>query len=196
MPHSDAQGKDVALDWYRQIQPRTVVDVGAGAGTYATLLRDDAHEIVNWQGDVHRRVRRNHWTAIEAWQPYVAEFGLDQLYDAVIASDARHLTWPMYKVDLVIAGDVLEHMAREDAKALLRRIRQGAANLIVSIPVLHLPQGAINGNPYERHIDHWTAGSMRNELESYGTVKAEWVGDVLAYFWWTVGVSGDPPAEN
>ena len=33
MPTSDGQGKDVALDWYQQIAPRTVVDVGVGEGT-------------------------------------------------------------------------------------------------------------------------------------------------------------------
>lgn len=170
MPHSDGQGKDVALDWYRQIAPRTVVDIGAGAGTYADLMS---------------RPIQAHWTAIEAWEPYVDQFALTALYDEVIVSDARRLPWTTYRADLVIAGDVLEHMVRDDAKALLRRIRQGATNLIVSIPVLHLPQGDVNGNPYERHVDHWTAGSMRNELDTYGTVKAEWVGDVLAYFWWT-----------
>lgn len=187
MPHSDGQGKDVALDWYRQINPCTVVDVGAGAGTYAKLMREDSELITTGGGEIVRRMWHDRWTAVEAWEPYVAEFRLHDLYDEVTVSDARHLPWTAYRADLVIAGDVLEHMTRDDAQALLRRIRQGAANLIVSIPVLHLPQGAVNGNPYERHVDHWTATSMRNELEAFGTVKAQWVGDVLAYFWWQRG---------
>lgn len=184
MPHSDQQGKDVALGWYEQIHPATVVDIGAGAGTYAELMRETSEAVVTGGGEFVRRIWRDRWTAIEAWEPYVDHFGLAALYDEVIVSDARRLAWPTYRADLVIAGDVLEHMARDDAKTLLKRIRQGASNLIVSIPVLHLPQGDVNGNPYERHVDHWTAGSMRNELDAYGTVKAEWVGDVLAYFWW------------
>lgn len=184
MPTSDGQGKDVALAWYQQIAPAAVVDVGVGDGTYARLMRDLPDEIVTGGGDTVRRVWRDRWTAVEAWQPYVAQFGLDRLYDEVITSDARHLPWTAYRADLVIAGDVLEHMTRDDAKALLKRIRQGAANLIVSIPVLHLPQGAVGGNPYERHVDHWTAAGMRNELDQYGTVVDQWVGDVLAYFWW------------
>jgi 2-polyprenyl-3-methyl-5-hydroxy-6-metoxy-1,4-benzoquinol methylase len=197
MPHSDGQGKDVALTWFEKIRPATVVDVGAGAGTYVKLMRQPS--AVGLATDVPPPAERAHdrvfviendvqvgwndrWTAIEGWAPYVDEFGLKDLYDEVIVSDARHLNWLNFAADLVIAGDVLEHMERDDARRLIKRIKQGAQNLIVSIPVLHLPQGAVNGNPLERHVDHWTAASMGAELGD-GVVDS-WVGDVLAYFWW------------
>lgn len=169
MPHSDAQGKDTARAWYQKIAPSTVVDIGAGAGTYAKLMREP--------GDTA------HWTGIEAFGPYLPMFRLPDIYDQLTVTDARHLNWLSFRADLVIAGDVLEHMTRDDAKKLVKRIKQGAANLIVSIPVLHLPQGAVNGNPYERHVDHWTAAAMANELGD-GVVES-WVGNVLAYFWWS-----------
>jgi 2-polyprenyl-3-methyl-5-hydroxy-6-metoxy-1,4-benzoquinol methylase len=185
MPYSDVQGKDATFDWYCRIAPQTVVDIGAGSGTYARLMRGSKCAVPVWVDGIARQVQRDHWTAIEAWEPYVDEYGLGELYDTLIIADVRHLNWLTFQADLVIAGDVLEHMAREDAKTVLRRIRQGAANLIVSIPVLHLPQGAVNGNPYERHLDHWTAAGMRAELEQYGVVREQWIGDVLAYFWWS-----------
>jgi len=167
VPFSDAQGKDAALDWYRQIAPATVVDIGAGSGTYAKLMRP---------------AYTARWTAIEAWEPYAARFDLIDHYDDIHIADARDLGSPAFDADLVIAGDVLEHMAYADARGLLARIKQTARNLIVSIPVLHLDQGAAFGNPFERHIDHWTADAMRDELGD--GVKAEWVGNVLGYFWW------------
>jgi len=172
MPYSDAEGKDTALAWYDEIRPRTVIDVGAGAGTYARLLRA-------------RRPQESRWTAVEGWAPYVARFGLEDLYDAVVVADARHLVAPFYRADLVIAGDVLEHMPRADAVRLLGKIRVNAAHLIVSVPVLHLDQGAVYGNPLEAHVDHWTAGQMRAELARSGTIRGESVGDVLACFWWS-----------
>lgn len=172
MPYSDAEGKDAALAWYEQIRPRSVIDVGAGSGTYTRELRDNSP----WKG---------RWTAVEAWEPYVDRFGLRSLYNAVVVSDARHLPASFYRTDLVIAADVLEHMARADAMALLDKIRAHAANLIVSVPVLHLDQDAVYGNPYERHIDHWTAAAMRAELARHGTIHDEWVGTTLAYWWWT-----------
>ncbi|MXM67067.1 methyltransferase domain-containing protein [Streptomyces sp. HUCO-GS316] len=171
MPYSDAEGKGTAAAWYREIQPGTVIDVGAGSGTYAQELRE-----APWAG---------RWTAVEAWEPYVTRFGLHGLYDAVVVADARHLVAPFYRADLVIAGDVLEHMPRPDAVRLLQKVRANAANLIVSVPVLHLEQGAVYGNPYETHVDHWTADGMRAELARSGTLRGELVGDVLAYFWWS-----------
>jgi predicted TPR repeat methyltransferase len=172
MPYSDAQGKEAPLAWYKQMQPRTVVDIGAGSGTYARLMRGEPP-------------RPDEWTAVEAWVPYLEQFDLNNLYDRVIVADARYLPPDVFDADLVVAGDVLEHMARADAVDLLDKIRVHAAHLIVSIPVLHLDQDAVYGNPFERHIDHWTADAMRTELARHGTIRGEWVGDVLAYWWWS-----------
>lgn len=183
MPFSDAEGKNVAADWYRQVEPDTVIDIGAGCGTYAKLMRETPDRVMAGLGaTVVRHLWRDHWTAIEAWEPYVAHFGLRELYNAVRIADARDLDLSDLEADLIVAGDVLEHMTRADARALIARMKTAAANLIVSIPVLHLDQGDVFGNPYERHIDHWTADAMRNELGD--GVRAEWVGQVLAYFWW------------
>lgn len=172
MPYSDAEGKDATLAWYREIEPRTVIDVGAGSGTYARLMRGDGPQ-------------EGRWTAVEGWEPYVARFGLEDLYDAVVVADARRLVAPFYRADLVIAGDVLEHMPRADAVRLLGKARANAAHLIVSVPVLHLDQGAVYGNPLEEHVDHWSADQMRAELGRSGTIRGEFVGDVLACFWWS-----------
>lgn len=184
MPTSDTQGKDIVLEWYRQIAPKTVVDIGAGSGTYARLMRakDTPECILADRGEPVRIVWPNHWTAVEAWEPYVSQYDLTAWYDQVLIGDLRRLSWPALAADLVIAGDVLEHMHREQACTVLRRIKQGAQHLIVSIPVLHLPQEAVNGNPYEQHIDHWTPQAMAAELGA--DIRESWVGDVLGYWWW------------
>lgn len=167
MPYSDGQGKDTALVWYLQIQPGTVVDIGAGAGTYARLMRPQ---------------HPGRWTAVEAWEPYAGRFDLVEHYDEIRITDARDVGPEAFAADLVIAGDVLEHMTHDEARKLIATVKAAAANFIVSVPVLHLDQGDVYGNPYERHVDHWTAAAMRAELGD--GVVAEWIGDVLAYYWW------------
>lgn len=167
MPTSDPQGKDWALQTYLKIRPSTVVDVGAGEGTYAKLMRP------------HHRAR---WRAIEAWGPYIGEYELRDHYDEVMVADVAYIDRIWLKADLVIAGDVLEHMQAPIARMVLRRFQDRAENVLVSIPVLHLDQGAVNGNPFERHVDHWTYEAMLDELNP-GVVDT-WKGDVLAYYWW------------
>lgn len=173
MPTSDREGKGWALDTILHINPLTVVDVGAGEGTYYDLAA--------------YKLPFAHWTAIEVWGPYVNDYGLGQLYDDVIVADARYVVSDVYDADLVIMGDVLEHMPRASARALIHRVQMTAGNLLVSVPVLHLAQGAVNNNPYERHdaSQDWTADRMRAVLTAgHGRVVEEHIGDVLAYFWW------------
>lgn len=173
MPTSASEGKDIALSWYEKIRPCTVIDVGAGEGTYAKLMRAS---------------HPGHWTAVEVWPPYVDEFALTDLYDEVLVGDVRTMT--AFDVDLVIAGDVLEHMTKVQARQVLQRAR-AARNLIVSVPVMHLDQGPVNGNPFEIHVEHWTAADMDAELRSSGRVVESWVGHILAYFWWEAA-DGEP----
>lgn len=184
MPFSDAQGKDVALEWYRKISPATVVDVGAGSGTYSKLMRAEPEMVEVGVGSFvrTRRTWPDRWTAIEAWPAYFSAFDLNKLYDHTIIDDVRAFGPTDFAADLVIFGDVLEHMTTAEAQGVLSIAKQTAANIIVSIPVLHLDQDAVNGNPYERHIDHWTFEAMRDELGD-GLVQT-WCGNVLAYFLW------------
>lgn len=169
MPTSDPQGKDWALQTYLKIRPETVIDIGPGEGTYARLMRP------------HHQA---HWIGIEAWGPYIEAYGLGELYNIVHVADARLVDWNWFMTtsELVIIGDVLEHMSALHARVLLDRLKQVADNVLVSIPVLHLDQDAVNGNPFERHVDHWTYEAMLAELGA-GVIDT-WKGNVLAYYWW------------
>lgn len=140
MPHSDPDLKDWSLEFYQKIKPETVVDVGAGCGTYAKLMRD------------HHKA---HWTAIEAWGPYVTQFGLADLYDSVIVADVRVVIPEVFDADLVILGDVVEHLHRKEAIQLIEEIKCYAKHIIVSIPIGDWPQDDVGGVWFERHLATW-----------------------------------------
>lgn len=120
-----------------------IVDVGCGEGTYRTLL-----------GPLLPGAR---WTGVEVWEPYAARFDLPSLYDQLILSDARTVEYGrLGPLDLAVFGDMLEHMPKEDAVALVHRVLELAKMVVVSIPVVEYPQDPENDNPYERHVkDDW-----------------------------------------
>lgn len=135
MPHSAGENKKYVKDFLLEHRPRTIIDIGAGAMMYGNLVREtiDAHI-----------------TAVEVWQPYIDFYPYEKIYDSVVQEDAR--VYEDYAVDLVIAGDVLEHMTETDMKQLVSKILSQAKWLILSVPIIHYPQGHIENNPYEEHI--------------------------------------------
>src|SRR5258708_964797 len=102
MPVSSSEGKDWMVERIVTHRPASILDVGAGAGIYEQLLRPhlpDARLI-----------------AIEVWAPYVEQFRLADRYDEVIIADVTRLG-ELPQVDVVILGDVLEHLNHLDAWA-------------------------------------------------------------------------------
>jgi hypothetical protein len=84
-----------------------VTDVGAGSGTYRRLLAAEAASA--------------HWTAVEVWEPYVEEYALEQLYDEVFLGPVRDFDFIAARPDLVLFGDVIEHMTKDEAVRVVSR---------------------------------------------------------------------------
>ena len=140
MPYSDESGRSYVAEILARLAPLQVLDVGPGAGAYGRLVRQVLTVDV--------------LDAVEAWEPYVERFGLLDIYDSVTVEDVRKVT--KFDYDLVIFGDVLEHMSREDAFAVYSLAREQAKAVLVSMPIIHYPQGESEGNPFEVHVvDHW-----------------------------------------
>ena len=124
---------------------RSVVDVGAGAGTWHTFLSPS--------------LPKARWTAIEIWEPYVSRFHLDERYDEVLVADVRVMD-PLPAADLYLFGDVMEHMLPIDAMGVWNRARAVSSLLVLCLPVKHYPQGEIDGNPHEAHLADWDIPSV------------------------------------
>jgi hypothetical protein len=177
MPTSIIEGKDWSLERFRFHLPNTVTDVGPGEGTYARLFRP-VHEGV-W------------WTAIEIHKPYIRKYGLKttkarKMYDEIHVEDVRESEDHLFHRDLVILGDVLEHMPRGSAVNLLETIETaGAWNMLVSLPIVEAPQGEVDGNPHEEHVHHWDAEDMDSVLAELGGKVQSMRGETLGVWWWS-----------
>ncbi len=148
MPYSARENDADVIDFVSKYNIREVLDIGPGSGTYAKLLRDiDAID------------------CIEIWEPYVEEFALKSLYREVRVGDARDGLDDGLRYDLIIFGDVLEHMTPEDALDAWTEASYLGSWGLISLPIIHWPQGAHEGNPYEEHIqDHIDVDDLKRDF--------------------------------
>lgn len=148
MPGSCIQGKEetkLFIDGLSDVE--TIVDVGAGAATYPKLL-----------GDKYKYI------AIEIWAPYVQMWDLAKYYDEIRIGDVRYIDLP--DGDCVILGDVVEHLAKEDALRVLDKCISKYRHVVLSIPLADESGADVGGkihysNPFEAHLSHWTLKELQ-----------------------------------
>jgi hypothetical protein len=169
MPTSDKQGKLISRLLIEHHDPHEIWDIGAGEGTYADLMKYTALS------------ENSYWVGVEIWEPYIRHFNLESKYHEVMNLDIRNIvSFPGLRPNLIIFGDVLEHMPEDDARQVILRAKQHFRWILVSLPIVHSPQGEVNGNPYEAHLKHWTFDEMHEIMGRCMAFK----GSTLGVFWW------------
>lgn len=131
---SNNRGKAEAVKWIKEHFNcgATCLDVGAGDGKWANMLND--YLIMD---------------AVEAFPPNVVNYQLTKKYRNTNITDIRTFKYNWY--DLVIFGDVIEHLSVEDAQKVINYAADRCRNILIAVP-FEYKQGAIYGNPYEVHI--------------------------------------------
>lgn len=168
MPSSVNLGKPEVVNWFKeQLNISRILDIGAGSGTYINLLKINNNICADAE-----------WIAVEAWEPYIGEYNLKALYSNVVCQDIRLVDWDQLgSFDVVIAGDVLEHMKKDDAIALVDKILDHTKTLIVSIPICFCPQDDYGGNPFEIHVkDDWSDEEVTSTWGQY--IKKKYTGSM------------------
>ena len=123
-------GKDIVCSWIRDRFPTNskILDVGACDGKWKRLLPEYSMD------------------AIEIFKPYA-----DKLtgYDHVINKDISGFEYIWY--DLIIFGDVIEHMDVTKAKRVLEYASVRCHDMIVAVP-FEYKQDEVDGNKWQKHI--------------------------------------------
>ncbi|MEW6444291.1 MAG: tetratricopeptide repeat protein [bacterium] len=153
MPISTSGHISHCLSLILSLAPRSVLDVGCGFGLWGFLCREYL--------DVARaRVRPQDWQiridGIELFEPYIMDHQR-ALYDRLIIADIREAAPRIDAYDLIIAGDVIEHLEKREGEEVLRHLYDRALRaLLVNIPLgpgWDHPEAY--GNPGELHRSRW-----------------------------------------
>lgn len=155
-------GKNLIVRWVKDHFPKgaTCLDVGACDGKWYDLL-----------GDYLKM------DACEAFQPNIQRWELAKKYNKVYWGDIAFMDYKHY--DLIIFGDVIEHMSIGKAQKVLEYAKDRCDDLIIAVPYEY-PQGEIYGNPYEVHIqDDLTPEIFDKRYPNYESL---WANDEYGYY--------------
>ena len=134
MPYSTILGKKAIKQWiFHNIPAGSIIlDLGCGYGTYADLIGNPEYTM----------------DAVEIYEPYIER--VINKYRSIYCVNL--LDFPFLQdYDLVIMGDVLEHLSIEDAQKAISKILLHCKWLLVAVP-FKLLQGPVDGNDYETHL--------------------------------------------
>ena len=144
MASSSPLGIPIIVKWLWNLRPKTILDVGCGFGKYGFLCRD-VLEICQ------ERYKKSDWKskvdAVEIFEPFVRTPLHEYLYDNIIIGDAREIDYGNY--DLIILGDILEHLEKQEALDLVRMLRTHCTWMIIQTPYGKMKSPAVFGNPAE-----------------------------------------------
>ena len=142
VPNSSKNGKSEILEWFKsQSDIKTIVDVGAGSGTYPKLLAPADY----------------YWIGVEIFIPYVKRFELKKYYDDLILDDITKIELP--DADCIIFGDILEHLVVAEVRRLVELSDKKYKHVVVSIPIDSY-QRAVENNQYEKHRSIWSSEQL------------------------------------
>ena len=144
---SNDYGKSEVIAWIREhFSPSaTILDVGACDGKWRDYLSEYTMD------------------AVEVWTPSAE--AIKDKYRTVFNENIVGLKYKKY--DLIIFGDIIEHLSIEDAQTVLEYAKKKCTDMIVAVPFLY-PQGALYGNPYEIHIqDDLTAENFNERYKGF-----------------------------
>jgi len=135
----------LTLEVIRKISPTTVLDIGAGQGKYAELVRQAAPQA--------------HIRATEISADYVAQFDLRAKYNDVRVMDAYDLIHHHKNetYDMVVIGDCIEHLPKSRGLDLLNFLTYRCGYLLVIAPEFsYYDTAKANLDHHESHISVWS----------------------------------------
>lgn len=146
MPYSKDTFDDKVRELIRTQKPNQVLDIGAGSGKYGRMILELGSPA--WT------------TAVEPDEAYISRFQLKLAYNRIYPSTGQLFTNPRERWDLVIMGDVIEHMRKSEGVDLLNFLVYRSKYILVIYPWKYIQDDWFDESgichPQEAHISTWS----------------------------------------
>jgi len=139
----------------------TILDVGAGCGTYYDLL--------------HKHFKN--MDAVEVFKPNIENYELESKYDNVYNTNIKDFKYDYY--DIIIFGDIIEHLDIKEAQEVLKYAYDRCKEMIVAVPYMFV-QDECYGNIYEIHKQPDL--TKENVLERYPMLELLYGNELYGYY--------------
>jgi len=159
MPNARPNVISLVCKWFQNKNAgdiKSILDIGCGFGKWGFLAR---LYIQAWNPELTKEAHQN-WRnnlrvdAIEIFEDYITD--LQRLiYNDIYIGDMRRLITEVGNYDLIIMGDVLEHIPFKDGLEFLKKAKAKAKWTIVNMPSCFIAGNPIMGNKAELHQHVW-----------------------------------------
>jgi hypothetical protein len=148
MPTSHSEQINEIVRLIKLANPKSVLDIGVGFGTYGFLAREylDVWSISDEYGNWKTRI-----DGIEVFEQYITVIQ-KSIYNNIYIGNATNILERInYNYDLILIIDVLEHFDYHEGHKLLEICSKIGRNILISVPKNIGVQEIVYGNIYETH---------------------------------------------
>jgi hypothetical protein len=160
MAYSPYQDTVYILEFINNLNPRSILDVGAGFGRWGFLCR------CHFAGGTSLAIKPGQTLqidAVEAFEPNVNPV-YSAVYNRTFLGDAREVLQGLGEYDVIICSHMIEHLEKPEGWDLIETMRKRARMaLILGLPFNDPLREPIEGNEFEAHRSVWTAGDFHDQ---------------------------------
>ncbi|NOX59823.1 MAG: class I SAM-dependent methyltransferase [Planctomycetes bacterium] len=157
MPASAPYAIPVVANVVRQLNPRSILDVGVGFGKYGVLFRE---YVDVWSAKTASDTKRGGWRmrleGIEIFKNYLSPLH-EYIYDRIHVGEAESVIDRLGQYDLIFMGDVLEHFPKDAGRRMIQKLYDHANGcILLTYPRCAQAREGILDNPAEAHLSTWS----------------------------------------
>lgn len=178
MPFSSSEGKGFFKDWVETFAIHQgysrYLDIGCGGGHYGKILKSLSSLLIV--------------DGVEIFPEYIEKYNLRYVYDFIVVGDIREPGYPIDSYDVIIMGDVLEHMTKNDAVTVIERLKTKCRFIWCALPMkFDRPWSTgyaqheceYEENISEQHLHDWTVDELKEAFSPLWVVPYAMTGTML-----------------